>query len=62
MSDLCLDLPQCEQHMYCLQSERRELHVYSPGSLVIADQVRYMVYRVTSEDCNRPDLGWDSFT
>ena len=33
-----------------------------PGSLVMADQVRYMVYRVTREDCSRPDLGWDSFT
>lgn len=32
-----------------------------PGSLVMADQVRYMVYRVTKEDCSRPDLGWDSF-
>lgn len=28
----------------------------------MADQVRYMVYRVTREDCSRPDLGWDSFT
>lgn len=36
--------------------------VILPGSLVMADQVRYMVYRVTREDCSRPDLGWDSFT
>lgn len=28
----------------------------------MADQVRYMVYRVTREDCSRPDLGWDSYT
>lgn len=28
----------------------------------MADQVRYIVYRVTREDCSRPDLGWDSFT
>jgi len=27
----------------------------------MADQVRYMVYRVTMEDCKRPDLGWDSW-
>lgn len=33
-----------------------------PGSLVMADQVRYMVYRVTREDCSKPDRGWDSFT
>lgn len=33
----------------------------SPGSLVMADQVRYMVYRVTREDCSRPDRGCDSF-
>lgn len=28
-----------------------------PGSLVMADQVRYMVKRVTREDWSRPDLG-----
>lgn len=38
------------------------MDVFLPGSLVMADQVRYMVYRVTREDCSRPDLGWDSFT
>lgn len=38
------------------------VNVILPGSLVMADQVRYMVYRVTREDWSRPDLGWDSFT
>lgn len=42
---------------------RRQVQmVVLPGSLVMADQVRYMVNRVTREDCRRPDLGWDSYT
>lgn len=36
--------------------------VILPGSLVMADQVRYMVNKVTRDDCRRPDLGWDSCT
>lgn len=29
----------------------------SPGSLLMADQVRNMVYRVRTEDCSRPERG-----
>lgn len=32
------------------------LHV--PGSLDMADQVRYMVYKVMTAACNSPELGW----
>lgn len=28
-----------------------------PGSLLMADQVRNMVYRVMMEDCRRPERG-----
>ena len=31
------------------------------GSLVIADHVKYIVYTVITEDCNKPDLGCDSW-
>lgn len=29
-----------------------------PGSLDMADQVRYMVYKVMTAACNSPELGW----
>ena len=32
-----------------------------PGSLVIADHVKYIVQTVITEDCNKPDLGCDSY-
>ena len=33
-----------------------------PGWLDIADQVKYSVYRLTTEDCKRPERGWYSCT
>lgn len=30
------------------------------GLLLIADQVRYIVYSEMREDCSRPELGWAS--
>lgn len=54
----CLDEEQATD--WCIEKGDIGSLKSSPGSLVMADQVRYMVYRVTMDDCSNPDLGWDS--
>ena len=33
-------------------------HPYIPGSFDMPDQVKYIVYKVITAACNRPELGW----
>lgn len=39
-----------------------QIIAYLPGLLDMADQVKYNVYKLTIEDCNKPERGWCSWT
>ena len=34
------------------------MQMHIPGSFDMPDQVKYIVYRVMTAACNRPELGW----
>ena len=34
------------------------MRMHIPGSFDMPDQVRYIVYKVMTAACNRPELGW----